>query len=173
MNAHAIEPPAVLVKVKLLELLPVPTVNAGNTNAPEVGLAEIAPGGGPLGQVTRYTRATGFTALDGCVSGQLIIALTDVARRVQVPLNGCATVLFAELNVSCAKPVKAVGSETAGAVGAGSAAKVHAPTVPVCAAPKLEPVTEKPAVIVEPTGPPAPAGNVIPAGAAAVPGASW
>ena len=90
-----------------------------------------------------------------------------------MPLNGCATVLFAVLNVSCAKPVKAVGSETAGAVGVGSAANVHAPTVPVWPAPKLVPVTEKPALIVEPTGPPAPGGNVMSVGAPTVPGGSW
>ena len=68
--------------------------------------------------------------------------------------------------------MNAVGSETAGAVGVGSAANVHAPTVPVCGATKPEPVTVKPAVTVVPTAPPVPVGKLIPAGAAAVPGGS-
>ena len=54
LKAHATEPPAVLVKVRLDVVLPEPTVNAGNINGPEAGLADITgPGGPSTGQVTR------------------------------------------------------------------------------------------------------------------------
>jgi hypothetical protein len=78
---------------------------------------------------------------------------------------------LAALKVNCAKPVNAAGSDTPGATGAGSAATVQAPKVPVAGATKPVPVAWKLAVMVVPIAPPAPFGKLTAAGAAAVPGA--